>query len=170
MNGKTIAVKAILKKNKETTIPLGGRCMDPLFLAGDCAKIYDTQKAIIGGIYLFQLPSGELAVHRLIGREGGKLMMKGDRSRGFEIIPSTDLLGEVTHVKLLGTKGWICIQRAPLSKIISFFSKKIAKDKCIKKNESFIEKKLVSVFRKLILRCGDFLRIQWQKELDNRKK
>ena len=52
MNGKTIAVKAILKKNKETTIPLGGRCMDPLFLAGDCAKIHDKQKAIISKIFI----------------------------------------------------------------------------------------------------------------------
>ena len=143
--------------------------MDPLFLAGDCAKIHDTQKAIIGGIYLFQLPTGEVAAHRLIGREGGKLMMKGDRSRGFEIIPSTDLLGEVTHVKLLGTKDWICIQRAPFTKTVSFFSKKIAKDKCIKKSENFIEKRIVSIFMKLLLLYGDSLRAQWKKAAANRK-
>ena len=105
-HSNAIVLKALLRKETEFALTLSGRCMDPLLIEGDMAKIVPTSKFTIGHLYLFVLPSGALSVHRMIGKTGEGAVMKGDRSRGDETIQYKNIIGVVSELKIIGDEGW----------------------------------------------------------------
>lgn len=131
-------------------MPLQGRCMDPLLISGDLAKVTPTTHYSKGYLYLFELPDGDIAVHRLIDINDNYITMKGDRARSFEIVPYQNIIGVVSEVKLLDCESWSTIKQTHLTlKIISYISKKKAKDNRLKN-----ENKLDLLINKI---CSKFL-------------
>jgi hypothetical protein len=136
MNAKNVIVKMRLKKEGTIVMQLTGRCMEPLLIAGDSVKITPASQYESGYLYLFELLDGSLAVHRLVGKTEDSVLMKGDRSRGFETIPYTNILGVVSEVKLCNRAHWINIFKYKRSvAIITYMSKKRMKDKNLEHND-----------------------------------
>lgn len=97
---KVLSVR--IKRNEKITVKLIGRCMEPLLHEGDEVIITQPKSISIGKLYLFEMPGGDLGVHRLISKKTERLLMKGDRSKGYEEINENDIIGEVTSVKPQG--------------------------------------------------------------------
>ena len=62
MNGRNKILKVRLKTEGNIVLPLKGRCMEPLLIAGDKVKIIPTSHYTSGYLYLFELLDGTLAV------------------------------------------------------------------------------------------------------------
>ncbi len=138
MNTKSLALKALIKTNGERILPLQGRCMDPLLISGDLAKIIPATHYFKGYLYLFELPDGDIAVHRLIDINDNYVTMKGDHTQMFEIVPYQNIIGVVSEVKLLDCESWTIIKKSHLTMLmISYISKKLAKDKLHKNKNKF---------------------------------
>jgi hypothetical protein len=125
MNTKNLVLKAHLKSVGEMGFPLRGRCMEPLLRAGDMARIIPVVNYVKGDIYLFELSSGELALHRLIGVFEDRLMMKGDRACRFEETTQSNIIGVLSEVKFMDSEVWIVVriglfQRALISRLSKF--------------------------------------------------
>ncbi len=136
--------------------------MDPLLTTGDRAKIIPATRYSKGGLYLFELPGGSLAIHRLINKSERCATMKGDRSRGFEIVPYQNILGMVSEVKLLDGASWSTInQTHPKRMMISYLSSKLAKDKNIK-NENKFNLLINKVCSKILLLLSGSTRKSWK--------
>ncbi|MDR1247170.1 MAG: S24/S26 family peptidase [Clostridiales Family XIII bacterium] len=127
MQTKNIALKARIESAGQMTLPLRGRCMEPLLTAGDQVKIIPVTHFSKGCLYLFELPDGGVAVHRLIDKTGDRAVMKGDRSRCFETTLFQNIIGEASAVKLLNSEHWHDIRKHKLAMIIILhISKKLA--------------------------------------------
>ena len=162
MNVKSTLLKARIMSEGEIILPLQGKCMSPLLMSGDKAKIIPITNYSKGKLYLFELIDGNLAVHRLIDKNDSCLTMKGDRSRGFEYIPYQNILGEVSEIKLLDHNSWISMQQNSLINIIILYlSKKLAKDKNIK-NEPKVDFILNKVYSKMLILFSYCIRSYWQ--------
>lgn len=138
MNTKNIALKARISKEGKFILPLRGKCMDPLLIDGDTAKIIPATQYSIGYLYLFELPDGGLAVHRLIAKTDSCVIMKGDHMRCYQSISYQNILGVVSELKLLDCESWVPIKQTQLKTIIvTYISKKIAKDISHKNHNKF---------------------------------
>lgn len=135
MNTKSIALKARIKTEGEAVLSLQGRCMEPLLSEGDKAKVIPAVHYSKGYLYLFELPDGSLAVHRLVQKINKDVIMKGDRSRGFQRVSCQNILGVVSEIQLLDCELWRTMKLTLLKRlIISYVSKKSAKDKNFDEN------------------------------------
>jgi hypothetical protein len=161
MHTKNMALKARIGSNGQMTLPLQGRCMDPLLMAGDQVKIIPATHFSTGYLYLFELSDGSLAVHRLIDKTDTCVTMKGDRSRGFETVPFQNIIGEVSAVNLSGSENWRDIRNDKLTRIIAaHVSKKLAKDKRLK-NENALIRRINRVRSNFLIFFSDLTRKRW---------
>lgn len=103
MNVRNIALKAKINVEGQYAVVVQGKCMEPLLFAGDKVVLSHFDKLEIGDMYLFELPNGNLAVHRLIAKEKEFLFLKGDRSKCCEKVVYENFLGEV---KWISFKEW----------------------------------------------------------------
>lgn len=135
MNTVSILLRATLKKKKTVIIKLTGRCMSPLLREGDEAEVVSAGKFSLGKLYLFELQSGDIAVHRLIGIFNEELLLKGDRSQGFDVVSRAAVIGEVKAVRLNGKSKWFELYRIEsIQKLIATLSEKHMIDKNNYKN------------------------------------
>ena len=138
MNTKLVALKARLLSEGELELPLQGRCMAPLLVDGDMAKIIPIPQYSIGQLYLFELPNGNLAVHRLIDVTEHSATLKGDRSRGLETVPYKNFIGMVSQIKLFEFEVWIKYAPSKIAlKLVTHISRELAKDKRLKGKVKF---------------------------------
>lgn len=119
MDTNILIIKAHLMKNGQYVIPLTGRCMEPLLKAGDKAEIIRYDDLKVGKLYLFKMAGGALAVHRLIIKDGEQLTLKGDRTKKYEIIKKSDIIGEVRRIKFEGNEAWHEMDRCFLLEYIA---------------------------------------------------
>ena len=130
MNNKSIALRAKLKAENRIELRLIGRCMYPLLVADDHVAIVPLTDLCVGSLYLIKLPTGELAVHRLVKLFESAAICKGDRAVRYETLLKECLIGQVNEVKLKGANTWHSVSTGKkTSKLISGLSLAICKDK-----------------------------------------
>ena len=119
MDTKELIIKAQLSKNRKYEINLTGKCMDPLLKPGDKAEIVSCGRLRTGKLFLFRMADGALAVHRLIIKDGEELTLKGDRTKKYEIIEKSDIIGEVRRVRFKDCGVWHEMNSNPLTGYIA---------------------------------------------------
>jgi hypothetical protein len=162
MNGRNKILKVRLKTEGNIVLPLKGRCMEPLLIAGDKVKIIPASHYTSGYLYLFELLDGTLAVHRLVGKTEEFVLLKGDRSRGFETVPYKNIIGLVSEVRLFNRTQWINIYSYRRSMaIITYLSKKRMKDKNMG-DETMFHRILDRFYALFLIVYSYFIRKWWE--------
>lgn len=170
MNSRNIVLKAQINSHRKIEIPLSGRCMEPMLLAGDTVAVKPYGDLLEGQFYLFELPTGELAMHRLIDKSDGMALMKGDRSKKSELVPYNNILGIAFKVKLKGCEFWKPVKH--IRKKHTFIALCSRLHKWDKENEQInlykgIIKKAVSV---ILITYGRCIRCYWRLWISGRNK
>lgn len=119
MDMKGLVIKAQISRNGKYVIELTGKCMDPLLNPGDKAEIISCSGLKTGRLYLFEMEDGNLAVHRLIKKDDNRLIMKGDRTKKYEVITEAEIIGQVEAVKRNDSDLWCRAERSALSGYIT---------------------------------------------------
>jgi hypothetical protein len=139
--------------------------MDPLLLAGDNTKIIPALDFVESKLYLFELPGGGLAVHRMIGKSGDCAVMKGDRAKRFETVPFRRVIGLVSAVRLQGAATWIPMERyRAFWTVFGRWSRKTAMDRQARKNGGKYFRMRQKGYTLLLVIFSSFLRLCWRAE------
>jgi hypothetical protein len=137
--------------------------MDPLLVSGDQVKLAPMTCLVKGRLYLFELPDGSFAVHRLIECKNQEVTMKGDRSKGFERAASHDLIAEVSEVKLSCATSWIPMKsNCFMRRLFTYLSKKTIKDRQTYASEGLYRKITRKVCAPLLVFISKALRRYWR--------
>ena len=96
---QSILVSVRLKKDKSFTVSLSGKCMEPLFKAGDSVQIKKCDDYETGNICFLRTENGELLFHRIVGTVEYGYITKGDRAKKYEFTPRNNILGTVMRVR-----------------------------------------------------------------------
>lgn len=152
-------IKAQLSKNGKYEIKLTGRCMDPLLKSGDKAEVISCGKLKTGSIYLFKMGDGTFAVHRLIKNNGRHLMMKGDRTKRYEVIEKADIIGEVRRVKLEDNGAWHEMNRYSLT---GYIAAMLSRQSMFDKTTTSVRKFISEICIRINIRYGILRRKKWQ--------
>lgn len=121
---KLIALKTKLAIDGCCEFALAGCCMEPLLFEGDAIKVARTDDFVVGAIYGYVSPDGNLYAHRLVVKHDDELALKGDRSNRQEVVGCSTVLGRVAHVKLQGSDRWCPMASNDcIAKISAFLSR-----------------------------------------------
>jgi hypothetical protein len=95
----------LLRRGTPLRIKARGGSMTPFVRDGDVALVTPTAAGHvgIGDVICYETPAGKLLLHRLIARDGDRLVAKGDALAFAEILDRTRLLGKVVAVERHGT-------------------------------------------------------------------
>lgn len=99
-------LQAVLQQGKPFWFQAPGFSMSPFIKDGDTITLSPLAGASpqVGEVLAFLRPgSGKLVVHRLVGRQGKLLLIRGDNSEEeSELVPASSILGYVTGVQRAG--------------------------------------------------------------------
>ncbi len=124
-NSKAKALKAIIQRKGSLDLVLVGRCMEPFLVEGDCARVMAVSAADVkcGALCCLELANGTFVMHRIVGKKGRSLVLKGDCSMMAEICDIEQLIGVVKCVKLRESSEWLSFNsaswRARVSSLLS---------------------------------------------------
>jgi len=94
----------LLRRGTPLRIKARGGSMTPFVRDGDVALVTPAAGHVgIGDVICYETPAGKLLLHRLIARDGDRLVAKGDALAFAEILDRTRLLGKVVAVERHGT-------------------------------------------------------------------
>ncbi|WP_456035844.1 S24/S26 family peptidase [Senegalimassilia anaerobia] len=100
-------LKAKLAVRGETQVSLRGGSMRPLLTDGDSARVVSVSSCEVGRIYVFaDRNGGGLIAHRAVKVEDGEVHLKGDHTGSFEVVASSDLVGEVVSFRASNADCW----------------------------------------------------------------
>ena len=99
-------IKALLKAGRDVEIHVTGRCMEPLLRQTDKVKVKACEALDIGDICLIDAGKEGLYLHRLVKREGGALITKGDFEGKHECIRKENMIGVLEAIKVQGSNAW----------------------------------------------------------------
>lgn len=88
-------------------VALSGRCMEPLLVAGDKARVEVCTDPMVGDLCLVALSDGILALHRVVSVNGMAVTCKGDYSGKAEVIRAECVIGRATAFMLDGVGRWV---------------------------------------------------------------
>lgn len=93
-------VARLLQEGKTVTLTPRGQSMLPFIRGGeDSVTLVRCEDIHVGDILLFQLPTGQYILHRLIQIEGKQLTFRGDGNiRGEEHCLQQDVIGKVIAI------------------------------------------------------------------------
>jgi len=107
----TEIMTAVLETGKPFRFQARGWSMSPFIKDSDVISISSLgdRKPELGEIVAFTRPgSGEVVVHRLIGKRGNDWLIQGDNTPhiDFELVPEKNILGRVARVQRNGKDRW----------------------------------------------------------------
>lgn len=102
---EAVLLRARMRAQGHVDVRLSGRCMEPLLVAGDWARVVPVADVSVGDICLVALPDA-VALHRLVWRDGAELVTKGDFSGRAERVTASDIVGVATAFRLVGSSHW----------------------------------------------------------------
>lgn len=124
LTGKALSVliEATTERGASLRFCAFGYSMYPFIKSGDIITISPCIKPKIGQIAAFKTESSELTVHRIIGKNNGGVICKGDNNQAEDgIIDNKAILGVVTSIER--NKKKVQLSVGFLSRSIAFLSK-----------------------------------------------
>ncbi len=93
----------LLRRGERLRIRARGASMLPFVWDGDVAQVTPTASAriAVGDVVCYETP-GRLFLHRVIRRDGDRLVTKGDALSSTEVVDRTQVLGKVVSVERRG--------------------------------------------------------------------
>lgn len=101
-SGLAAALRAKMRAGGCCVVSLRGRCMEPLLLAGDRARVYPVDNIRVGDVALLVLEGGDASLHRVVGVGEGRFVTKGDYSGKSETVNADDVIGVAKEFSLAG--------------------------------------------------------------------
>jgi len=94
----------VLARGASFRFRAGGFSMSPFIRDGDVLTVVPVDgRPRRGDVAAYIRPmNGALAVHRIVGRKRGALILKGDNERGSDLVPESGLLGVVNRAERKG--------------------------------------------------------------------
>lgn len=114
-----LAMKARMKRDGFLDVPLRGRCMEPLLMEGDVARVVPSETPGVGDVCLVRLPGGGFALHRLVAigvADAAGFVTKGDLSGRAESLGRDMLVGRLVALLPLGGAGMVRFKEDALAR------------------------------------------------------
>ena len=94
----------LLRRGSPLRIRARGDSMTPFLWDGDVALVSPTEKKEVGlgEVICYEAPGGRLFLHRVIARDGDRLVTKGDALAFTEVVDRAQVLGKVVAVERRG--------------------------------------------------------------------
>lgn len=129
--------------------------MHPYMVDGDKAHVMKLDKPEVGKVYLFDSScSNGLVAHRLVNKTPTCATLKGDHTAVSEIMPFSQLVGEIDYFEPKEDKGFIYVNRYPVANmVICFLSIKVGEGCLSDRNRHIIS----SIFHKSSCWAIDYL-------------
>lgn len=102
MHSLQAIIRARLRSEGHFDLVLQGRCMEPLLLAGDRARVVPVEEPRKGDLVLVLLDEETLALHRIVYLGFETAVTKGDYSSKAEDVRLANLLGAAKEFSLAG--------------------------------------------------------------------
>lgn len=128
------ALRAKIKRDGYLEFGLEGRCMEPLLVEGDKARIVERDKYVSGDICLIETTEGAVSLHRLIAVQGSLVASKGDRAGCCELVDESSILGVVESLCLKDSFGWAPFEQGFFSKQLSVL---LSRALCVRGSRDF---------------------------------
>ena len=109
-------LRARMRAQGHVDVRLSGRCMEPLLVAGDWARVVPAEGVSVGDICLVALPCA-VALHRLVRSDGAELVTKGDFSGRAERVATSDVIGVAMAFRLAGSSHWVAYDETREAKL-----------------------------------------------------
>ncbi len=120
-------LRVLVKAKGVVEMSVSGQSMSPFLLPGDKVSVVPCINLRAGDLVV--LPgnrSGEPVLHRVTSISSGEVAVVGDNACAASTVPVSQLIGQVTKMRLEGDEGWCALPHMLLAEDIARLSCHIA--------------------------------------------